>query len=402
MQYDFESIIERAGKDAIAVDRPLREGYMNTQVKEGFSIIPMWVADMNFATLPDITTAIIERAKHPTYGYFDPSDEYYASIIEWHRKRYGVNDLKPEYIGYENGVLGGIASALRVLCAPGDNILIQAPTYIGFSKTCADNGYNLILNQLIQDDEGIWRIDYDDVESKLKEHDIHTAIFCSPHNPLGRVWEAEEIARLMEIYREHDVYVIADEIWADLIMPNKKHIPVHTISEDAKKRTITLYAPSKTFNLAGLVGSYHVIYDDYLRARVNKEARRTHYNAMNVLSMHALIAAYSVNGAIWLEQLKEVLQNNIDYACNFISENFPDVKLSKPQGTYMLFLDCQQYCQKHDISIEQLQKLGVEHGVIWQDGRAFHGMTHIRMNVALPLELLEEAMHRLKRYVFIK
>lgn len=400
MQYDFTSIIDRVNKDAKAVEMPLHEGFLGAKVKEGFSIIPMWVADMNFATLPDICEALVERAKHPTFGYYDYRKEYYDAIINWHKCRYGVNDLKKEYIGYENGVLGGVASALRVLCSYGDNILIQSPTYIGFNKTCADNGYNLIENPMIQDEKGIWRLDYEDAEKKIEQYNIHTAIICSPHNPLGRVWEKEELARLMDIYRRHDVYVISDEIWADLIMPGKIHVPTHSISEDAKMRTISLYAPSKTFNLAGLIGSYHVIYNDYLRARIEKESRRTHYNSMNVLSMHALIAAYQENGQIWVDELKEVLKENIDYACKYIDDNFAGVKVTKPEGTYMLFIDCTEYCQKAGITIDELQKLGVEHGVIWQDGRPFHGPCHIRMNLALPHALVIEAFDRLNRYVF--
>lgn len=400
MHYDFTSIIDRANMDALAIDRPLNEGYLGTKIKEGFSIIPMWVADMNFATLPDICEAIVKRAKHPTFGYFEYRQAYYDAIINWHKSRFNVNDLKKEYIGYENGVLGGVISALRVLCSPGDNILVQSPTYIGFSKSCRDNGYNLIENPLIKDDGGIWRLDYQDIEEKLVKYNIHTAILCSPHNPCGRVWEKQELEHLMDIYKKYNVYVISDEIWADLTMPGKVHIPTHTISEDAKMRTISLYAPSKTFNLAGLIGSYHIIYNDYLRTRILKESQRTHYNSMNVLSMHALIAAYSKNGEIWVDELKEVLKANIDYACKFINDNFEGVTVSKPEGTYMLFIDCTKYCQDHHISIDELQKRGVEYGVIWQDGRPFHGPCHIRMNLALPHALVIEAFDRLNRYVF--
>ena len=160
------------------------------------------------------------------------------------------------------------------------------------------------------------------------------------------------------------------------------------------------YASAGFQVLAGLIGSYHIIYNDYLHTRILKESQRTHYNSMNVLSMHALIAAYSKNGEIWVDELKEVLKANIDYACKFINDNFDGVTVSKPEGTYMLFIDCTKYCQEHHISIDELQKLGVEHGVIWQDGRPFHGPCHIRMNLALPHVLVIEAFDRLNRYVF--
>lgn len=407
MKYDFSTILDRKGKDAIAVDAPasagsLTEGFFaGAKIKEGFSIIPMWVADMNFLALPDIPEAIIQRASHPSYGYFQPPAAYYDAIIRWHQDRYGTTGISPECIGYENGVLGGVTSALRVLCQPGDSIIIQSPTYIGFSHVAEDNGWNLVLNPLIQDEQGIWRIDYADLEEKLAKQHIHTAIFCSPHNPAGRVWERWEIEKLMALYQKYDVYVISDEIWADLTMPGFHHTPTQMVSEDARMRTIAFYAPSKTFNLAGLIGSYHVIYNPYLRDRVTKTGKNTHYNSMNVLSMHALMAAYSPEGRQWVDELCQVLHQNLDYAVSFIQSNFKGVKVSMPEGTYMLFLDCTEWCREHNTDISTLQAAGIQVGVIWQDGRPFHGDCHIRMNLALPHSLVKEAFERLKTYVFV-
>ncbi len=405
MKYDFTTVMDRLGKDAIAVDIPHSGNgggfFANARIRDGFSIIPMWVADMNFPTVPTIPRAVMERAAHPAYGYFRPTAAYYDSIIRWHEQNYGTAGLTPECIGYENGVLGGVVSALHILCRPGDSVIVQSPTSIGFTPCEEDNGINLVLNPLIQDEEGIWRIDYEDLEEKLSCGNIHTAIFCSPHNPAGRVWEREEIARLMELYRKYDVYVISDEIWADLTMPGFRHIPTQMISEDARMRTVAMYAPSKTFNLAGLVGSYHVIYNPYLRDRITKAGAATHYNSMNMLSMHALIAAYSPEGREWLDELRQVLNDNLKYAVTFIQEHFTGVKTSMPQGTYMLFLDCTQWCREHGKDIEALQRSGIEVGVIWQDGRPFHGDCHIRMNLALPHSLVREAFDRLRKYVFI-
>lgn len=404
MKYDFTTIMDRLGKDALAVDIPCSgssEGFFpDAKIKEGFRILPMWVADMNFPTVPAVPRAIAERTAHPAYGYFSPPKEYFDAVIRWHEQGYGTSGLTAECIGYENGVLGGLVSALRILCRPGDSIIVQSPTYIGFTHCAEDNGWNLILNPLVQDEDGIWRIDYKDLEEKLLHHQIHTAIFCSPHNPSGRVWEREEIIRLMELYRKYKVYVISDEIWADLTMPDFRHIPTQTISQDAKMRTVALYAPSKTFNLAGLVGSYHVIYNPYLRDRITRAGAATHYNSMNMLSMHALIAAYSPEGREWLEELRQVLNDNLTYAVSFIRKNFKGVRTAMPQGTYMLFLDCTQWCREHHTDIGTLLRSGIEVGVIWQDGRPFHGDCHIRMNLALPRSLVEEAFDRLKKYVF--
>ena len=397
MKYDFTSILDRNGKDAIAVEHIPIPG---AQVKEGFDRIPMWVADMNFPTVPTVVEAMMERVQHPAYGYFDPSEEYYASIIRWQEKRNGVTGLKPEHIGYENGVLGGVISALNVMCSNGDNVLLHSPTYIGFTMSLENNGYHIVHSPLIKDENGVWRMDFEDMEKKIVKNRIHAAVFCSPHNPCGRVWERWEIEKAMELYKKYDVFVISDEIWSDLILEGYKHIPTQSVSEDARNRTVAMYAPSKTFNLAGLVGSYHIIYNTWLRERVLKESSLSHYNAMNVLSMHALVGAYKPEGYEWLDELRQVLTGNVEFACRYIQDHFEGIEVSKPEGTYMLFLDCTKWCEKHGKTIDELQRAGVEVGVIWQDGRPFHGPCHIRMNLALPFSRVQEAFERLDRYVF--
>ena len=397
MKYDFTSILDRNGKDAIAAEHIPIPG---AQVKEGFDRIPMWVADMNFPTVPTVVEAMMERVQHPAYGYFDPSEEYYASIIRWQEKRNGVTGLKPEHIGYENGVLGGVISALNVMCSKGDNVLLHSPTYIGFTMSLENNGYHIVHSPLVKDENGVWRMDFEDMEKKIVKNRIHAAVFCSPHNPCGRVWERWEIEKAMELYKKYDVFVISDEIWSDLILEGHKHIPTQSVSEDARNRTVAMYAPSKTFNLAGLVGSYHIIYNTWLRERVLKESSLSHYNAMNVLSMHALVGAYKPEGYEWLDELRQVLTGNVEFACRYIQDHFEGIEVSKPEGTYMLFLDCTKWCEKHGKTIDELQRAGVEVGVIWQDGRPFHGPCHIRMNLALPFSRVQEAFERLDRYVF--
>ena len=397
MKYDFTSILDRNGKDAIAAEHIPIPG---AQVKEGFDRIPMWVADMNFPTVPTVVEAMMERVQHPAYGYFDPSEEYYASIIRWQEKRNGVTGLKPEHIGYENGVLGGVISALNVMCSKGDNVLLHSPTYIGFTMSLENNGYHIVHSPLVKDENGVWRMDFEDMEKKIVKNRIHAAVFCSPPNPCGRVWERWEIEKAMELYKKYDVFVISDEIWSDLILEGHKHIPTQSVSEDARNRTVAMYAPSKTFNLAGLVGSYHIIYNTWLRERVLKESSLSHYNAMNVLSMHALVGAYKPEGYEWLDELRQVLTVNVEFACRYIQDHFDGIEVSKPEGTYMLFLDCTKWCEKHGKMIDELQRAGVEVGVIWQDGRPFHGPCHIRMNLALPFSRVQEAFERLDRYVF--
>ena len=400
MKYDFSSIIDRHGMDAIAVDA-IGTGWAPDAPKPGFDAIPMWVADMNFPTVPTIPQAIIERASHPMYGYFDPRKEYFDAIIQWQEKRNHVTGLTAECISYENGFLGGVISALTAFAAPGDAVLLHSPTYIGFTNSITDNGYHIVHSPLKLDSDGIWRMDFEDMEKKIRKNHIHVAVFCSPHNPCGRVWERWEIEKAMEVYKRNDCVVISDEIWSDIILEGYHHIPTQSVSEDARNRTAALYAPSKTFNLAGLVGSYHIIYNPYLRDRVSSKSKKSHYNSMNVLSMHALLGAYKPEGYEWVDELCSVITGNVNYACDFIEKNFEGVTVSKPQGTYMLFLDCQKWCEKHGKTMDELEKAGWDVGVAWQDGRKFHGEYAIRMNLALPLSRVQEAFARLKKYVFI-
>ena len=394
MKYDFTTIIDRHDMDALAVDYP------PGKPKEGFDLIPMWVADMNFATAPSIPEAIIERTKHACYGYFLPRDEYYDAIINWHKDRNGVEGLEREHIGYANGVLGGVVSALNVLCSKGDNVLIHSPTYVGFTHALGDNGYNIVHSPMYVDEDEIWRMDFEDMERKIVEHKIHAAIFCSPHNPCGRVWERWEIEKAMELFKKYNVFVVSDEIWSDLILPGHKHIPTQSVSEDAKMRTVAMYAPSKTFNLAGLVGSYRIIYNNWLRDRVDKEATLSHYNGQNVLSQYALIGGYSEVGAEWLGQLNRVIEKNVELACCYVDARFGGVKVCRPQGTYMLFLDCTGWCQRTGKTMDDILKAAWDVGVALQDGRAFHGDHHLRVNVALPTERVREAFERLDQYIF--
>ena len=354
MKYDFTTFLDRQGRDSIAADKIPFE---NAAVEEGFSRIPMWVADMSFPAGPFVADAIRRRLEMPSFGYFEPPEEYYERIIRWHRERKGVLDLTKEAIGYENGVLGGVRSAVCAFSTPGDPILVHSPVYVGFTGTLNGLGRKMVF-------------------SELKE-------------------------KAMEVYAANDCIVISDEIWSDIIMPGHTHIPTQSVSEDAKMRTVAFYAPSKTFSLAGLVGSYHVIYDPLLRDRVRAEGHATRYNEMNVLSMHALMGAYSEEGSVWTDEMISVIDGNLRYACSFIEENFPGVQVMLPQGTYMLYLDCTAWCEEHGVPIDELQRRGVRKGVIWQNGEAFFRKNTIRMNLALPFSMEEEAFRRLKEFVFV-
>lgn len=404
--FNFTDVIDRMGHDSIAADAAGAIsggslGPVDAVVREGFDVIPMWVADMGFATAPSVLRAMRERLEHPCFGYFEYPQEYYDRIAWWHERRNGVVGLGPENIGYENGVLGGVANALAVLCSRGDKVLIHAPTYTGFTNTLKNAGYDLVASWLQRDAEGVWRMDYEDMERRLATREVHAAILCSPHNPTGRVWERWELERAMGLFRKYDVYVISDEIWSDIVLGGNAHVPTQSVSDDARMRTVALYAPSKTFNLAGLIGSYRVVYNPWLQARLAKQASLSHYNMQNVLSMHALLGAYSEEGSAWVDELREVLGRNVQVASEFF-EGISGIDFARPQGTYMLFLDCGGWCAAHGMGIDELLRSGVEVGVLWQDGRPFGGESTIRINLALPTARLCEALERLAAYVFVR
>ena len=395
MRFDFETMLERVGKDAMAVEAlGVEGGFAPGAPKPGYDAIPMWVADMNFPTAPAVMSAIQERAKHPAFGYFMPSEAYYDAIIGWQGRRHGVTGLEPLHIGYQNGVLGGLASACGAFTSPGDHVLVNTPTYIGFTHAIERCGRFLERSPLVRDEQGVWRMDYEDMERRIREKHIGLAVLCSPFNPCGRVWERWELERAAEVFAACDVVVVADEIWSDLVWAGNTHIPFHTISEDARMRTITLNAPSKTFNLAGLIGSYDIVFNERLRERLYAQGRTSYYNDMNVLSMHALIGGYSEEGAAWVDELQQVLGSNVGAACDFI-DSAAGLEAFRPQGTYMIFVDCTEWCQAHGKTIDQLERALWDVGVTVQDGRMFGGPCHIRMNVALPRHKVDEALSRM-------
>ena len=401
MRFDFTTIPDRKGRDAIAADG-LGDGtgFSPAAPKEGFNSIPLWVADMSFATAPSITRAIHERVDHPFFGYFETSDAYYRSIIDWHKNRKGVSDLTRDNIWYENGVLGGVMSALGVLASRGDSVLVHSPTYVGFTFSCDNAGYKLVHSPLYLDDEGVWRMDFEDMERRIRDEHIHVAIFCSPHNPCGRVWTKEELRQAYEIFERYQVWVISDEIWSDILLDGNVHTPSQSVSEWSRDHTVAFYAPSKTFNLAGLVGSYGICYNRWLFDRIQKEQSLSHYNSQNVLSMHALIGAYSEEGAAWADELCQVLSENAAYAYEHIRDNYEGVTCAKPEGTYVLLADARTWCDNHGVAYGEFPRLGWDVGVTWHDGRLFECPGCVRLAVSVPHSQVREAFDRLDRYVF--
>lgn len=396
--YDFTTVLDRTGKDSWAMDR-MPSGLDDIKIRDGFSKIPMWVADMNFVCAPSVMDAIRKRLEMPNFGYFPNSDRYYDAIIDWHTKYKKAKGLTRQNIGYENGVLGGVSSAVRCFAKPGDKVLVHSPLYVGFTHVFEDIDNTLVHSPLVKDRDGVWRMDYEDMDRKIRENNIKVAIFCSPHNPTGRVWTEEELEKAMDVYRRNDCIVISDEIWSDIIMPGFTHTPTQSINEDARSRTIAFYAPSKTFSIAGLIGSYHIIYNPELKRRLDAFEAQSHYNDLNVLSMHALTGAFSDEGRAWADQMTDVIRDNLETATEYFNRTL-GLSMARPEGTYLLFVDLRPWCEKHGISTSDTVRKACEVGVIWQDGKDFNAEGFVRLNMALPKSLVAEALDRLSRYVF--
>lgn len=404
MNFDFTSVIDRHGMDATAVEAIGDHKIWGNEPdgpEKGFDFIPMWVADMNFATCPSVTKEIIRRAEHPLFGYYHEPKEWYDRIIQWQSKRHQYKDLRAEYIGYENGVHGLVTSAMNILSRPGDKVLIHRPTYVGFAMDIDYQGRIPVYSDLVKDENGIYRMNFEDMDKKLKENNIHVAVFCSPHNPAGRVWERWELEKAMEVFEKNECYVISDEIWSDIVFDRHQHIPTVMVNDWSREHVVSAYALSKTFNLAGMCGSYHIIYSKYLRDRINAYSFHTSYNEQNVLTMHAFLGAYTEEGERWTNELNQVLEKNCRTMTDYLN-SVNGVSVTMPEGTYMLFVDLTDYCRRTGVTQHEILKKGWSVGVGWQDGVPFGGMHHIRINVALPYSRVTEAIDRLKQYVFVK
>lgn len=385
MNYDFDKIVNRKGTGSIKWEKA-------DAGRE--DVIPMGIADMDFETAPSVTAAIKERLHHPIFGYFELDSRYYDAIIKWHKEQFCNNSMKAENILYQSGTIGAVATAIRAFTNPGDYILCNAPVYSGFLHAISDNGRFLCTSPLKKDEKGIFRLDLEDMEDKIKANDVRAYIFCSPHNPTGRVWEREEIRQVAELCRKHHVFLISDEVWADIIPSGKKHIPTALVSEDAKEYSISVYAPSKTFNLAAMRCAYAVIYDPWVWRVMDRMTDQTHYSNPNPLATEALIGGYT-GGAEWVKELNSYIRKNQEYICSYIKKNGISVKTELPEGTYLMWLDCSQ---SEDFT--GIMKKMEQSGVLAKDGKNYLLEKHIRLNVACPFAMCQEAMRRMERDVF--
>ncbi len=384
MVYDFDKIIDRTGTESVKYD--LRDKIFGNP-----DVIPMWVADMDFPTPDFIRDAVIERAKYDVYGYTFREDAYFEAIASWINRRHGWN-VKKEWMTYTPGVVSAFNMAVMGLTHAGDEVIIQPPVYPPFFHAVESHGRELVLNPLIDTDDG-FIMDYELLEKQAKTAKM--LILSNPHNPVGRCWTREELKRLGDICMRNNVLVFSDEIHCDLVLPGHKHVPFASISNEFAKNSITAHAASKTFNIAGMATSTIIIPNDKLRAKYVAFVDSTEVNLGNIFGKVATKAAME-KGEEWLQQLLKYIQGNINYVVDYINKELPKIRVHRAEATYMLWLDFSAYGLENK---ELNHKMIFEAGLGLNNGKEFgkQGEQCLRINLACPRKIVEEAMERIKK-----
>jgi cystathionine beta-lyase len=383
MIYNFDQIIPRENTDCVKYD-------LRKQLFETEDVIPMWVADMDFATPDFILEAISERLKHPILPYSFRGQEYHNSIISWLKSEHSWN-IEVSDLSFCPGVVPGLVVAVQALTKPDDKIIVQTPVYFPFFSTIQGSGRKMIINEL-KEENGVYTMDFENLESQIDDQ-TKILILCNPHNPVGRVWRREELEKLLAICKKYNLIVISDEIHSDLVFKPFKHIPIASLSEDAANRTITFMAPSKTFNIAGLSTSFVVIQNQTHLKRYNRLLEINHLSMGNIFGTIGSTAAYTY-GKDWKNQLVDYLQENLNYVESFLKNYIPKIKLIKTEATYLLWLDCRELGLNdkdlHQFFIQKA-KLGFSTGESFGKG----GSGFMRMNIACPKSIVEKAMQQM-------
>ena len=384
MKYNFDELIDRRNTGAVKTD--LCKKMFGTD-----DLIPLWVADMDFRTPDFIIDAINNRCKHPILGYTVPDEEYFNSIIRWIDARHGWK-LERSWLGFLPGIVPGLAFAVNALTQTGDQIIIQPPVYPPFIHVPSKNDRELIYNPLKVVD-GRFEMDLEDLEYKITDR-TRMFILCNPHNPGGRTWDADTLIKVAEICHKHGVLVVSDEIHSDMALPGNVHTPFASVSELAEQNSITYMAPSKTFNMAGLVSSSYIIPNGEIRKKFSDFMDNSELANGNIFAYVAAQAAYE-KGTEWLSEMISYIQGNVDYIVEFLEKNIPQIKPMIPQASFLIWLDCTGL----EMSSHQLQdfmvkeaRLGLNKGTTFGPG----GEQHLRLNIGCSREVLKQAMEQLK------
>lgn len=362
-------------------------------VKHPEEIIPMWIADMDFRSPREVIDTIVERAQTLAYGYTIKKQEFFDAIIQWVDRHYHWQ-IEKDWIVFTPGVIPGFYMAIQQFTKPGEGVIVQTPVYYPFMEGVENNDRKLVLNPLIEKD-GYWTMDFEDLERKAQDPTNKLMIISNPHNPVGRAWTAAELEKLVDICEKNHVIVVSDEIHADLMMDGHEHHALCAVSEKARKFAITQYAPSKTFNLAGLQTSYAVIPDAQLREAFLRQQTANRLGAMNWFGAAALVTAYTKCDD-YVTALCDYVSANMDYMVHFLKERLPELKMTKPEATYMVWVDF----RGTGMSTEEIEKFILEKAHIATDmGSWFRdgGEGYLRFNLACPRSILEKALLQLEK-----
>lgn len=386
--YNFDEIIDRKGTSCVKYDG-LKNAY---QGKE--NLIPLWVADMDFATPDFIVEALKKRCEHPVFGYTFDDDEYYESIQTWLDYKYHWKTER-EWISYIPGIVKGIGLAVQCFTQPGDKVIIQPPVYHPFRLVPTRMGREVVYNPLKLED-GVYKMDFEQLES-LIDKDCKMLILSNPHNPGGVVWEKEALVKLAQICSAHGILVISDEIHAEMTYPQFRHHPFATVSEEAAACSVTFMAPSKTFNIAGIVSSYALVPDSRIREKFYSFLEAGELNAGTIFAFTATKAAYTY-GAEWLQQMRSYVIENVTFVDEYLKKNIPQIKVYRPQASFLVWLDCRELKLTQP---ELVQLFEDKAGLALNDGTMFgkEGEGFMRLNIGCPRSILNQALESLKKAI---
>lgn len=382
---DFDTIIDRKNTDCLKYDFAKRRGMPE-------DVLPLWVADMDFKTSSYVEDALAERARHGIFGYSESQTPYFEIVRDW-MKRHHDWEVKEPWLIKTPGVVFALAMAVKAYTEPGDGVLIQSPVYYPFSEVIEDNGRRIVSNTLVLGEDHKYHIDFEDFERQIKENQIKLFFLCNPHNPVGRVWTTEELTRLGDICLKYQVTVVSDEIHSDFIFRGR-----HQVFADLKREyadiTVTCTAPSKTFNLAGLLLSNIFISNRELRHKFRQQVNAAGISQLSPFGLVACETAYT-QGEEWYQAMLAYVAENIAFTKEYVEKHLPGVEMVEHEGTYLVWLDF----RKTGLSMEELEDLIVNRAKLWLDsGKIFgkSGEGFQRINVACPRQILEEALHRIR------
>lgn len=384
-QFDFNKIVERRGSGALKYDG-LQERYGNP------NLLPMWVADMDFETPPFIVEALKRRLKHPIFGYAMEPKEYWPTVKEWIASHHNWN-VKEEWLTYIPGIVKGIGFAINVFVEKGEKVIIQPPVYHHFKMSVIDNGREVAENPLKENPDGSYSMDFENLEA-IADSKCRMLILSNPHNPAGIIWDRDTLVRLADFCYSHNIIVISDEIHCDMALWGKKHIPFATVSEKAAACSITFGAPSKTFNMAGIVSSYAVVSNETLRNRFYGWLRANELNDPPVFAPIATMAAFK-EGEEWRIQMLHYIEENINFVIEYCAANMPKIKPLKPEASFLVWLDCRELGLSHEALIDIFENkahIAMNDGAMFGDG----GVGFMRMNVGTPRSVLKQALEQIR------